>query len=332
MNFQEKLQLAYQKIKTAKNILLIAHTSPDADAISSIGAMIELMKKWEIDFYAYTHQKVNQAYNFIPNESFVTSEEPQDLKVFDVILILDCGQLSRTKLEKEIGELLERPIRSRPYIIEFDHHLPQETYADLELRYPKKASTTEIIYHFFKVNDLLINKKVAECILIGLITDTDHFFHSNASQESLAIASEMLLLGASLPRIISHTAHNRNFHSLKIWGRVLDNMIFRPETGFIISALTQEEIEELLPAESVSSEKDLFGDIVSFLNSLAGVRVALLLREVDGYVKGSLRTSLDTIDVAKIANRFGGGGHKKAAGFTIPGHLKKTNTGWKVIQ
>jgi len=73
----------------------------------------------------------------------------------------------------------------RPYLIEFDHHQPQEAYADLEIRLPDKASTTEIIYHFLQANNLPISKLLANCILIGLMTDTGHFLHANSSRKRL---------------------------------------------------------------------------------------------------------------------------------------------------
>ncbi len=109
-------------------------------------------------------------------------------------------------------------------------------------------------------------------------------------------------------------------------------MKFNPETGLASSALAKVELDNLLTSEEKNQNADLFSDIVSFLSYLSGVRVALLLREESGRVKGSLRTNYDDIDVAKIAQKFGGGGHKKAAGFSIAGNLVKTANGWTVIK
>ncbi|MFZ4632535.1 MAG: DHH family phosphoesterase [Patescibacteria group bacterium] len=336
MNFTDKLQLAYQKIAASKNILIVGHTSPDADALSSVGAMIEVAQNLNLNIYAYADHKSNSVYDFISNENLVNSEEPDDLKVYDVILILDCGAISRTGLESRLRNLIESAkeglINGRPYIIEFDHHEQQESYADLEIRETSKASTTEIIYHFLVNNHLEITKTIADCILIGLMTDTGHFLHANSSREALAVSSEMLLRGASLPKIISKTTHNKTFATLKVWGRVLENMKFNSETGLASSALLETELNELLNPSEKEANADVFGDIVSFLSNLAGVRVAFLVREENGRVKGSLRTNSDEIDVAKIAENWGGGGHKKAAGFSIPGKLKATNTGWTVVK
>lgn len=336
MDLTIKLQLAYEKIAASKRILIIGHTAPDADALASIGAMIEIAQSLGLTVSAYADHKPNGAYKFINNEDLISSEEPPDLRAFDIILILDCGAITRTGLELRLRNLISAAqagrINSRPYIIEFDHHEPQESFADLEIREAGKASTTEIIYQFLKVNDLPITKTLADCILIGLLTDTGHFLHANSSREALAVSSEMLLRGASLPKILNKTINNKSFATLKVWGRALENMKFDPVTGLASSALFENELLNLLTPEEKELHVDLFGDIISFISCLAGVRVALLLREDGARVKGSLRTNSDEIDVAKIAKNWGGGGHRKAAGFSLPGKLQETETGWKVIK
>jgi len=335
MNFISQLQLAYEKISAAKRILIVGHTSPDADAIASMGAMIEVARHLNLEVTAYADNKASGAYDFIPNENLISSQAPDNLLEFEIILILDCGSLSRTALETRIRNLLaaqeNKTIPARPYLMEFDHHEPNENYADLEIRLTDKAATAEIVYHFLKVNNLEITKTLANCILIGLLTDTGHFLHTNSSQEALAVSSEMLLRGASLPKIINKTIHNKSFAALKVWGRALENMKFNPDTGLASAGLTKAELENLLSPAEREQNVDLFSDIVSFLSYLSGVKVALLLREENGRVKGSLRTNYEEIDMVKIAKNWGGGGHKKAAGFSISGRLEKTQTGWKVI-
>lgn len=336
MNLTEKLQSAYSKIAAAQRVLIVGHTSPDADAIASIGAMIELARSLGLGFYAFADKKIDGAYSFIPNEDMIRAEEPDDLRIFDIILVLDCGSISRTGLEARLRTLIKASsdgrLLKRPYIIELDHHQLSESYADLEIRSSDKASTTEIIYNLLKANNLEINRALANCILIGLMTDTGHFLHANSSREALAVSSEMLLRGASLPRIIDHTVNNKNFASFKVWGRAIENMRLDSETGFVFSALTASELGELMPDGESSLGADLFGDIVSFLCTLSGAKVALLLREEKGKVKGSLRTNDDIVDVARIAQNWGGGGHKKAAGFTVPGRLLKKDNGWSIIR
>lgn len=336
MTYQEKLKKAYDKIIEANNILLISHISPDADAVSSVAAVIEVLKEKKKKFSAFSLDKKEGAYNFIPNEELVSSEAPKSLNQFDVVVVFDCGSLARTGIEMEIRTSLEIRRQSQtkkfPYFIEIDHHEKTEDWADLEIRRQDKASTSSMVYDLLKVGGYQINKNVSECVLSGLMSDTGCFLYSNATSKTIALASEMLNQGASFNKILRATTKNSNLLSLKIWGRAIENLHFNQETGLVSSGLTEIEIKDL-EANSEENENliaDLFGIIVSFLSSLKGVKVALLLREENGIIKGSLRSNNSGIDVAKIAGQFGGGGHKKAAGFSLSGKLIKTDRGWKV--
>ena len=335
MNLSEKLQLAYYKIKSAKKVLVVGHVFPDADAIASVGAILEVCDFLKVEAHGFTDKKTLGSFSFIPQASRISAVPPPDLLDFDVIVILDCGSIGRTSLEDRIRLMLklekEGGLSKRPYIMELDHHEPQEPYADLEIRLPDKASTTEIIFHFLQANKHQITKSLADCILIGLMTDTGHFLHANSSRAALAVASEMLLRGASMPNVISHTVNNKSYASLKIWGRALESMTLNQDTGLATVALTKDDLQDISGFHQEMADSDIYGDIVSFVSRLEGVRVGLLLREEGGRVKGSLRTATSDIDVAKIAQNWNGGGHKKAAGFSLIGRLVKTANGWKVV-
>ncbi|MFA6514585.1 MAG: bifunctional oligoribonuclease/PAP phosphatase NrnA [Patescibacteria group bacterium] len=334
MELNDKLKLAFQKISLADNILLVSHTAPDPDALASLGAMLEMLAILGIKNIAYAEKKIDSAYSFIPHEEDISNHKPENLDGFSVILILDCGSISRTGLEPELRAALKaRNLTEpkRPYIIEFDHHESQDNFADLEIRMQSKASTTEIVYDFLRVNDFTINKTIADCILTGLISDTGNFLHANSSFDALAASSYLLLKGASLVKISSQLRGIGSLAALKIWGKVFNNIKFNHETGLISSALLKKDLTELLTPEERIKMTDIFGDIVSFMSYLSGVEVALLLREDDGRVKGSLRTNYNEVDVSLIAKNFGGGGHKRAAGFSIDGSLEETEDGWKVV-
>lgn len=335
MNLENKYKLAYAKLINAKQVLVIGHTSPDPDALSSMGAILQLLQEEKVSSLAYAHDKIDALYSFIPHEEKVTSIKPGNIDEFDVIIILDCGAISRTALESELRATIEKRKEnnlSRPFIIEFDHHEPQERYADLEIRLPDRASTTEIIYEFFQANKREINKVIANCILIGLMSDTGHFIHPNSSSKALAVSSQMLLYGASLQKISKYIQGESTLPSLKIWGKVLSTLKLDPKTKFACVALTEEDMQEFKVEQESASISTIFGDIVSFISYLSGVKVALLLREEKGMVKGSLRANNGNIDVAHLASLFGGGGHKRAAGFSIKGKLKETKSGWKIIR
>ncbi|MDD4443473.1 MAG: bifunctional oligoribonuclease/PAP phosphatase NrnA [Patescibacteria group bacterium] len=331
MNLEDKLKLAHSRLLSADQVLVIGHTSPDPDALASMGAILELLLAGNVKFQAYADNKIENLYNFIPHEELVQKEKPTFLEQYSVILILDCGSLERTNLATEIKMLLNK--KERPFIIEIDHHQPYGSQVDLEIRLPDRASTTEIIYEFFQSNKIEVNKNMANCILIGLMADTGNFIHPNSSFQAFEISSKMLLKGASLHKIGNYIRGSNSLAALKIWGRVFARLKYNKQTKFACSALTREDLNELDFYKHKDKLADIFGDIVSFLSYLPGVDVALFLRENEGVVKGSLRANDDNlIDVSKIANLYGGGGHKRAAGFTVEGFLKESKSGWRVVK
>jgi phosphoesterase RecJ-like protein len=335
----EKLyQEAYKRLKEAKNVLVVGHISPDTDALSSVAVILELAVSLGIKARGFASQKALDVYRYIPHEDKILSEEPSNLLAFDLIVILDCGAMSRTGLERRLRPIIEAAkqgvISKRPFLIEFDHHEHLESYCDIEIRLPEKASTTEVLHGFLKANGLEANKVMASCILYGLASDTGNFLHDNSSSEVLSISSEMLLRGASFQGVVNNLVANKSFLSLKVWGLALESIYYQPESGLIVAALTRKSLAGIVPTPDDFPEiSDISGDIVSFLASLDGVRAAMILREDHHGVKGSLRTNDPEIDVAKIANLWRGGGHKKAAGFFVPGYLERKDDGhWVVIK
>ena len=332
MNLEKKLKLAFEKLENAKNVLVVSHISPDPDALSSMGAILEFLIQKNISFETFAEDKIEGLYSFIPHEKLVAKTKPLDISNFSVIITLDCGSLSRTGLAREMKELLSQDIKERPYIIEFDHHQSQGAFSDLEIRLPDRASTTEIVYEFFQTNNWEINKVIADCILIGLMSDTGHFVHPNSTFKALEVSSKMLLKGASLKKISACIKGDGNLPALKVWGRVFSSLKFNLETKMACAVLTEEDFLDLDMINYRTKLSSIFGDIVSFISYLPGVNVALFLKEENGNVKGSLRANNGDIDVAKLASLFGGGGHKRAAGFSISGRLKEIENGWQVVK
>ncbi|MDI3496263.1 MAG: bifunctional oligoribonuclease and phosphatase NrnA [Patescibacteria group bacterium] len=331
MNLEEKFKLAYSRLLNANQVLVIGHISPDPDALASMGAILELLLAKGVKFYAYADNKIEGLYSFIPHEELVQREKPSFLEQYSVILILDCGSLERTNLASEIQTLLNN--KEHPFVIEIDHHQPYGSQTDLEIRLPDRASTTEIIYEFFQSNKVEVDKNMADCILIGLMSDTGNFIHPNSSFQALEVSSKMLLKGASLHKIGNYIRGSNSLVALKIWGRVFARLKYNPQTKFAYTALTKEDIVELDFIKYKEKLADIFGDIVSFISYLPGVDVALLLREENNVVKGSLRANNgNLIDVSQIARLFGGGGHKRAAGFSLQGSLEETGWGWRVVK
>ena len=313
---------ALHKIFKADNILLVTHNRPDGDALASIGVMSELLSNMNKKFIAYCQDPAPRHYHFLPHvEKIITDKDKMNFSQFDLIIALDCGSLSRTGLSDEISKR-----GKNQFVIEFDHHPKVDDYSDLEIRYPQDSSTAEILYYFLKANNIKFNKNFANCVLTGILTDTGNFLYPSTTDETIKIASRMLLQGARFPVIMEHTWRNKSIGGMKIWGLAMDNLKINKKYNFAFTALKQEDILK----HNVNDE-ELEG-VSGFLSNLSGVNALLFLREEkNNKLKGSLRTSHPDIDISSLAAKLGGGGHPKASGFVVDGRLEETKSGWRVV-
>ncbi len=328
-SFDKLYVQALKSIKEAKNVLIVGHINPDSDAISSVGALVELMEGINKKYTAYCQNKVPGAYSFLPHEEKILSNKDFDLKDFDLLIAVDCGSMSRTALGEEILDIKNKK-DTYFKVIEFDHHPKFDDYADVEIRDSKASSTTEILYYFFRVNKISFNKNIATAILSGILTDTANFFYPSTGEQTVKISSEMLSYGAKLPKIINNVWHNKSLDNIKIWSLALNNLQINKKYSLAFSVLSYDDLVNILPKDE-PFDSDIFGEVASFLSNMADVKAVMLIREQDrGIIKGSFRASAysDEVDLSKLARLLGGGGHQKAAGFMIEGNLIKNNNHW----
>ncbi|MFH1745262.1 MAG: bifunctional oligoribonuclease/PAP phosphatase NrnA [bacterium] len=316
------LQKAYQKIKNANNILLVTHHKPDGDALSSMCLLISLLNDWDKNFFAYCADTPPLQFNFLPHLEKISSDKSKlDFSKHDLIISLDCGSLERTMLFDEIKGRKKTQI-----YIEFDHHPKIDDYGNIEIRFPAATSTAEILYDFLKINKIKIDKNVANCILTGILTDTNNFLYPSTSDKSIKIGSEMLTCGARFPLIINNTYRNKSLPAMKAWGKAINNLKINKKYNFAVSALNLKDFED-----NGATEEEMEG-IAGFLSNLSEVKGLLWLREEKNkIIKGSLRTSDPYLDISLLARALGGGGHAKASGFIIEGKLEETKNGWRVV-
>ena len=181
------------------------------------------------------------------------------------------------------------------------------------------------MYYFLRANKIKITRDLANCVLTGIMTDTGNFLYPSTSPETINIASEMLRLGARLPQIMENTWRNKSIAAMKTWGRAMTNLKINKKYNFAFTILKNADVPDEV------SEEELEG-MAGFLSNLHNVNGILLLRELpNGQIKGGLRTAKSEVDVSKLARALGGGGHVKAAGFTVEGKLEETKNGWKII-
>jgi bifunctional oligoribonuclease and PAP phosphatase NrnA len=327
---KQQFKKTYEIISASKKILLVTHYNPDADAIASALGMAEALAEIGKPFTLFCYNEPPRQFSFLPrSENFLfqisrdgneSAELPFDFSSHDLILVFDCGGLSRTKLDKEI--LHRKPGQ---IAIEIDHHPKMDDFAEIELRDPSAASTTEVLYNFFAANRIRFNKNSATCILAGIVTDTGNFLYPSTTDKTIKIASEMLVYGANLPRIVNLTLKNKSLSAMKLWGKIMTELRINQRYNLAIALLTKKEI-----AEFKVDDEDLEG-ISGFLSNLHGINGVVFLRETtDGKIKGSLRATRPGLDVSILARALGGGGHPKASGFMLEGRAIKDGDHWEI--
>jgi phosphoesterase RecJ-like protein len=318
------LNLIYKKIinaiNEARKILLVAHLDPDVDAIGSGCVLAEHLFRLGKNCQVYCQDELDLNLRFLPGSSQFQNQLP-DINDFDLVLALDCADSGRSGLAEQIRKRKEN-IR----IINIDHHVCNDFFGDINLVRLDCSSTAEIIYDLLKEARLHVSKKMAFCLLAGIIYDTTNFTNPATNHNSLGAAASLMLLGANLTRAIQHVYQNKSLATLKLWGSVLTNLHYNPEYDLAVSIVTQKNIKEYGLVE------ELVEGIANFLNNIINVKILLVLRELNnGRLKGSLRTNYEDADVKRIAEAFGGGGHVKAAGFVIPGQLQRIDERWVVV-
>jgi len=316
MDQQIEIEKIHAKIKNSSKIALIAHKNPDGDALGAVLALSEYLINIGKNPEPITIGPLDKKYLFMPNIDLIKSDFNPDQ--YDLIISCDNGVAIMTGLFEKYPDLFKKNSK----LINIDHHPSNDYFGELNIVDTKACSTTAIIYRLLKKWNADISENMATNLLTGIYTDTGCFKHSNTNADSYRIAGALLQNGANVKLIKSSLFNSRSFSSLKVWGKVIENAYLNSE-NILISAITKSDLEECH-----ASYEDLSG-IGDFLSTAKEAKFAMVLAEQQRSVKGSLRTQKD-VNLNKIASTFGGGGHKKAAGFNISGQLKQ-EVSWTIV-
>lgn len=302
------------------DLALICHKKPDSDTLGSALALSLGLSSCGKKTSVYASDPIPRNLTFLPLAEQVRCFKTLKQKRHEFAVCLDCGDYGQTGL---------RPVYEdkHPFsiFVNVDHH-GNEDFADLNIIDTRASSTAEIIYALLLRFNIEITKEIATCLLAGIIGDTDNFKNPNTTLKTYKATSSLMRKGANLNKLGKSLNRNKSFSGLKLWGKVLARVKKHPEFGIVSAFITRKEIDE---AGCLSD--DIEG-IANFLNSIPEAKASLLLtEEKNGDLKGSFRTLLPEVDVAKIAKFFGGGGHRKAAGFTFPGRIVFKENSWKIV-
>ena len=294
---------------SAKKIGITFHVSPDGDAAGSVLALCNGLKCLNKDCYILSKEPLSDNLKFLMSSEEITGDMQAPSEDTDVVIVLDCGNLERANadLSNFTGTLLN-----------VDHHLSNDMYGQENYVDTNASATAEIVFELLNLmgykfsEDDEISKEIGTCIYTSLVTDTGCFRHSNVTYKTLEIASALRKIGVNNTYIYSSLFDNKDFNRIKFVGSVISRMklVLNDKVALI-------ELPMSL-GEEFGMEIGDTSDIISYGLQIKGVEVTLLVKEVEGGAKASLRAKND-VDVRKIAENFGGGGHTKAAGVSMKG-------------
>ncbi len=309
---------AHDALGRAKRALLVSHPKPDGDTLGAASAVLNFCRAAGIPATGFCMDPVPAQYLYMPGtELFTNDPSVFDGAIHDVVAVFDAGDLRFAGIAERLAAM-----QPRPFIINFDHHATNERYGDINIVDVAASSTAEVTYRFLETIGADIDRATATCLLTGILTDTGSFSNAATTSTSLEAGSDLMRRGAKIQEVASRLMRNKPIAALRLWGEALSRVKYDKKTDTASTAIFAKDMDGV--------DDEHVEGVSNFMNQFLDVGTVLVLKELPGgKVRGSLRSASE-IDVAARAKALGGGGHKKAAGFTIPGKIVETADEWKV--
>lgn len=299
-------QAVLSLLAAARRPLIIFHEHPDGDAIGSALALAHGLKARGGEPCIACSDPIGAYYRFLPGSAAIVGADAvrASSASFDLAVLVDCADMARTGALRELAEAC-------PRLVNIDHHPTNDAFGAAAWVNPGAAASGELVAALLDGLGVDLSADMATCIYTAILTDTGSFRYNNTSPTCLELAARMIRVGAR-PELISDAVYEqRPRGDVELLAAGLCTLTLSRDGRIAHMSLTCAEVEQ--------SRGDSEG-IVNYGRMIAGVEAALLFREErDGTVKVSLRSR--RIDVAQVAQTFGGGGHPRAAGLTYRGTL-----------
>jgi len=294
--------------------LVVTHENPDGDALGSLLAATLALRQLGKDVVMYHagETPLPREYAFMPLAE-LARERPVDASE-RVLLAVDCAK------EDRIGD--EAVLALAQLVLNLDHHHDNTRFGDVNLIVADASSTGEVLRDVFAELGVELTPELAEPLYIALVTDTGRFQYANTTPKALRLAAELVEAGADIHAVFQQVYESVEFAKLKLLARALDRAEVLEGGRIVVSHLVRGDFADAGASEPYSE------GIIDYLRAVEGAELALLIREQMSQgaptYKGSLRSSIDELDVSVIARRFGEGGHRQAAGFSTDLALAET--------
>ncbi len=309
---------AVELIKKSSNVLLTTHSRPDGDACGCIVAISDALAALGKKSKALMLSPMPEWYEFLFAEKVpVLGEDIQldeliqgQLGEFDLIIIVDTNSV--TQLDK-FGQYLKQ---ARTPVLIIDHHVTSDGLGDVELVDSDAAATALIVYDLLKFVNWPITEKIAEALFVAVATDTGWFQFRNTDSRVFKTCAELINAGAKSIEIHYRLFQNFSPQRFKLMLAMLNTLELHLDGRFATQHISQRDFQQ-----TGAAHKDT-ENLINECQRISTVEAAALFIELeDGRIRCSLR-SKGQIDVSEIAAKFGGGGHKMAAGTFLPGPLE----------
>lgn len=316
--FPEKILSEVKTLLEQSNrVVIISHKGPDGDTIGANLALREILNAMGKSVTSACIDPPPEYARILKGVfSFVNDFNLND---FDLAIAVDCGAHYLMHFHETKPELLQ----GKTPLINIDHHASNDFFGTHNLVNKDAAAASCIIYHLLRHWGYQITPDIANALIMGLYFDTGSFMHSNTTPLVLQTAADLMNKGARIKPLVKSMFQTIPLSQLKLWGRVMQRARLNNRNA-VVSAVTNKDFKEC-----EAEPGDLSG-VIDYLNSVPGSKFSILLSEnPPGKIKGSLRTQNEDVDLSKIAGLFGGGGHRKAAGFTLAGKIEPEIT-WRI--
>jgi len=301
------LERVSAELQARDRFLLTSHEGPDGDALGSLLGLhnvLTQMGKDSVMFMAAKEFPLPIEYRFLPLEE-VFHEAPADMADRTVIF-LDCGNIDRVPVDWLTAGGND--------VINIDHHHDNTRFGDINLVEVGASCTAEIVYDLALLLGAKITPEIASALYVGLITDTGKFMYENTNAHTHRVAADLIEAGVDVDDTYRRLYEHVPLEKLRLVSRALDKISSHCDGRLALSYITTADYEATGAGEEITE------GLIDNLRSIDGVKVAAVIRDLGdrgrAARKVSLRSSAGEVDVSAIARLRGGGGHKRAAGFS----------------
>ncbi|MGN1227780.1 MAG: bifunctional oligoribonuclease/PAP phosphatase NrnA [Christensenellales bacterium] len=295
----------FNKMMDCNKVAVFSHKSPDGDCLGAGMALYYFFNKIGKDVDLYCDDSIHENFHFLVKDTY-----NRELlhKNYDLLISVDCAD------EKRTGKF-ENFFISHKNTICIDHHITNNNYAKLNCVCADKSSACELLYDIFDYNHYEIDKDIAISLYTGIVTDTGGFMHNSVNARTHLVASNLINLGIDFDTVHYYLFKKKTYVELMLLEESLKNLQLYNNNKIAITYLTQKNLKKY------NANENVFIGTVNMIANLEESEVGVSMVELtDNSFKISLRTK-GKVDVSKIAQKFGGGGHKMAAGCKIYGKL-----------